>query len=110
MVVVAVACLLLITFANVANLLLARAQERRKELSIRAALGANRGRLMVQLLLEGSMLALSGGAIGLLIGSWTLDTIKALAPQDISRFEEVNLAADALLFVGNVTLVTAPLS
>jgi putative ABC transport system permease protein len=107
---VAVACLLLITCANVANLLLARAQERRKELSIRAALGANRGRLMVQLLLESSMLALSGGAIGLLIGCWTLDAIKALAPQDISRFQEVNLDAGALLFVVSVTLVTALLS
>ena len=107
---VAVACLLLITCANVANLLLARAQERRKEIGIRSALGANRGRLVSQLLLESSMLAVVGGVIGLLLACWALDAIKALAPPDIARFQEVKLDAGALLFVVSVTMITALLS
>ena len=103
----AVACLLLITCANVANLLLARARERRREISIRAALGASRWRLIIQLLLESSVLAATGGVIGLLFSGWVLDVIRSLAPPDIARFQEVSLDAGALVFVLIITLLTA---
>jgi putative ABC transport system permease protein len=107
---VAVACLLLITCANVANLLLARSQERRKEISIRAALGANRRQLIVQLLLENLVLAVAGGAIGLFLSAWALDAIKNMAPAEMARFQDVKVDTVALLFVLMVTLVTAVLS
>jgi putative ABC transport system permease protein len=107
---VAVACLLLITCANVANLLLARSQERRKEIGIRAALGANRRQLIVQLLLENLMLAVAGGAIGLFLSAWALDAIKHAAPPDMARFQDVKIDTAALIFVLTVTLVTAVLS
>jgi putative ABC transport system permease protein len=107
---VAVACLLLITCANVANLLLARSHERRKEISIRAALGANRRQLIVQLLLENLMLAVAGGAIGFFLSTWALNAIKQVAPPDMARFQDVKIDTAALIFVLTVTLLTAVLS
>jgi putative ABC transport system permease protein len=103
----AVACLLLITCANIANLLLARARERRREISIRSALGADRLRLIFQLLRESLVLSLVGGAIGLLIASWALTAIKNLAPPDIARFQEISLDGGTLGFVLLITLLTA---
>lgn len=103
----AVACLLLITCANIANLLLARARERRREISIRSALGASRLRLIVQLLLESLVLAVMGGVIGLLFSAWALTAIKGFAPPDIARFQEIGLDAATLLFVLAITLLTA---
>ena len=103
----AVACLLLITCANIANLLLARARERRREISIRSALGASRLRLIIQLLFESTVLAVLGGVIGMLLSAWALTVIKSLAPPDIARFQEISLDAGTLLFVLVVTLLTA---
>jgi putative ABC transport system permease protein len=105
----AVACLLLITCANVATLLLVRAQERAREMSVRAALGANRRRLISQLLLENSVLAFAGGVIGLAAAAWILDAIRTLAPDEFARFQEVRLDTGALIFVLIITVVTAAL-
>jgi putative ABC transport system permease protein len=103
----AVLCLLLITCANTANLLLARARERTQEMTVRAALGASRERLIFQLLSESIVLALVGGVAGLMTSCGVVSLIKALAPEDISRFQAVSIDGTALLFVSALTLLTA---
>lgn len=102
-----VGCLLLITCANVANLLLARFQERRREVSIRAALGASRKRLFSQLLLETLVLTLGGGILGLVLAFWGVRVIKLLCPVDIPRFQEIAVDNGALIFVLSITVCTA---
>src|ERR1700751_1897359 len=103
----AVLCLLLITCANTANLLLARARERSKEIMVRAALGASRERLVVQLLSESLILALVGGGVGLLTACWGVSLIKVLDPGKITRLQAISIDGSALLFVFVVTLLTA---
>ena len=104
----AVACLLLIACANVANLFLARSLDRRREMNIRAAVGASRFRLISQLILESTLLAVLGGILGVIIALWAIGFIKALSPQeDLARFERVNVDGAALCFCFGATLVTA---
>ena len=102
----ATALLLLVGAANIANLMLARATSRRRELAVRVALGASRWRLAAQLLVESLVLALVGGAAGLLLASWLIELLAALAPADIPRLEDVSLSGTALLASVAFTLVT----
>ena len=102
----AVAVVLLIGCANVANLLLARAAARQKEMSIRSAIGASRGRIVAQLLVESVLLSLLAGACGLLIASWGIDALVALAPSDIPRLDAVQLDGRVLLFTLTLSVLT----
>jgi putative ABC transport system permease protein len=102
----AVACVLLIACANVANLLLARATGRHKEMAIRSALGANRFRVIRQLLTESILLSIVGGGIGLLLAVWWSDLLVALGKDDIPRAVQVGLDWRVLLFTAGVSLLT----
>ena len=98
--------LLLIVCTNLVNLTLARHVGREREMSIRTALGAGRGRLARQLVTEGTILALSGGAAGLLLALLTLDMLKAFAARFTSRAAEVAIDPTVLLFTLGVALST----
>jgi putative ABC transport system permease protein len=95
---VAVALLLLIAIVNVANLLVARAGVRERELAIRTALGAGRGAIVRQMLVETMVLGAVGVAVGALLALWAVDVLTALAPEGTPRIDQVRLDAAALLF------------
>jgi putative ABC transport system permease protein len=105
----AVALVLLIACANLANLFAARGAAREREFAIRAAVGASRAQIVRQLLIESFVIALIGGALGFFIALWTRDTLLILAPQNVSRFQEISFDVPVLVFTFAVATITAVL-
>lgn len=100
------ALVLVIACANIANLLLARAATRSGEMAIRLSIGAGRGHLIVQLLTESLLLAVLGGAVGILFSRWTLDLMAALMPAEAARTIDFRIDSTAMLFAAALTVAT----
>ncbi|HUQ86993.1 MAG TPA: ABC transporter permease [Vicinamibacterales bacterium] len=100
---------LLIACANVGGLLIARGAARRRELAVRTALGAGRSRLIQQLLTESVVLAIVGGALGMIVASWTLQLLITVAPDNLPRLADVTLDWRIALFAFAATIVVGML-
>lgn len=101
------ALVLLVACANVANLQLARANAREREVSVRAALGAGRARLLQQFFVESVVLALAGGAVGLVLALWGIDLMRALMPPEVLSPQAVRLDAHVLAIAAGLSLLTS---
>jgi len=103
----AVVLVLLIGCSNLGGLMLARSLARQKEMAVRAALGASRGRIVQQLMVESLLLALCGGTAGLLIAAYGVDLFRAFAPQDLPRRAELHMDARVFMFALVVSVLAA---
>jgi putative ABC transport system permease protein len=97
----------LIAVSNVANLMLARATARQREIAIRLSIGASRGQLVRQLMTESLMLSLAGGALGLALGYWGVMALRGLAPAGLPRLSEIGVDGGVLAFTLAVSLASA---
>jgi putative ABC transport system permease protein len=104
---VAVGFVLLIACANIANLMLARSSSRCREIAVRAALGARRARLARQFLTESLLLAIAGGAFGLLLADLGIGLLRQAAPPGIPRLSQIHIDSRVLLFTAGVALLTS---
>ena len=102
----AVGCVLLIACVNVANLMLVRAAGRERELAVRMALGAGRWRIIRQLLTESLLIAVLGGAAGLLFGAWGISSLATLVPPTLLQLDQVRLNQPVLLFTLGISVFT----
>jgi putative ABC transport system permease protein len=102
----AVAFVLLIACVNIANLMLARATSRRQEFAVRSAMGAGRGRLLAQLLIESLPIAVLGGAAGVMLASWGIKFLESLIPSDLPRFNPIAINTSVLAFSAAISLLT----
>ena len=103
---IAVGVLLAIACFNIANLLIARAASRRQEIAIRTSLGAERGAIVRQLLVESMLLALAGGTLGIVLARSSLDALVAFAPPGLLRGQELTIDARVLLYVAGLSVLT----